>query len=618
MAQEHYIDGKLVPPPQNNDSVSISINFEPNDTEVQVSSTDFDWINENYDTLLSRFQSGTTGGLGILEGVKHEIFNKENGSTLKVFSGFIDLSTADWDKDKVSAKSSELGSLDWLTEVGDGFNFEDLYEEKILTDADKVFVPYIINSIPNYKDIMIANLTLVFISQEIEGVVADTAKALGKAPTLLDTPSGIIELIGTILYFLAFFATLLKLLLDLIDLIIQRVKYVASMSVNTLLEAGCKKLGFQYKSPLLQSAPYNTLHIIPECQAAPITQTDNKIKGFLNGNVIEQTGYYKGTFSDLIRGLQELFNLRVFIANNTLNLVPYQKPLVSATFTLPPYDITKWRTNASEFVANHILSFQIDQVDGNTIDQWAGTNVQSTLTPINLVDRRKNLMKGVRKIQIPFARAYSKTELTIIEEVVDVYLNIIGPLIGAFVEVANGAIKTINQITKKINKVIDKLDSLGIKIKFEIPTINLIEYTPLQDLIDNRIGMLILEKDMIGVPKVALLDVGATERDTKISTNNGTYLNASYLWQNFYKDLSFAPTANTAQRYVYEWPNVEMNLTEVQSVLNEGLVKKPDGKVVEVVSCEWNSSTKLANFVIKERKIFTNNLKETIYEPSGN
>jgi len=618
MAQEHYIDGKLVPPPQNNDSVSISINFEPNDTEVQVSSTDFDWINENYDTLLSRFQSGTTGGLGILEGVKHEIFNKENGSTLKVFSGFIDLSTADWDKDKVSAKSSELGSLDWLTEVGDGFNFEDLYEEKILTDADKVFVPYIINSIPNYKDIMIANLTLVFILVEVERTIKDSTEATAKAPTVIDSASGIIELIGTIIYFVLLLVTVVRLLLDLVDLIIQRVKYVASMSVNTLLEAGCKKLGYQYKSPLLQSAPFNTLHIIPECQAPPITQTSNKIKGYLTGNVVEQTGYFKGTFSDLIRGLQEMFNLRVFIANNTLNLVPYQKPLVSATFTLPPYDITKWRTNASEFVANHILSFQTDQVDGNTIDQWAGTNVQSTLTPVNLVDRRKSLMKGVRKIQIPFARAYAKTELTVVEEVVDVFFNVLGLLLGGLVSIINAAIEAVNQITKLINKVIDKLDSLGIKINFQIQSIDPVEYTPLQDLIDNRIGMLILEKDMIGVPKVALLDVGATERDTKISTNNGTYLNASYLWQNFYKDLSFAPTANTAQRYVYEWPNVEMNLTEVQSVLNEGLVKKPDGKVVEVVSCEWNSSTKLANFVIKERKIFTNNLKETIYEPSGN
>jgi hypothetical protein len=618
MAQEHYIDGKLVPPPQNNDSVSISINFEPNDTEVQVSSTDFDWINENYDTLLSRFQSGTTGGLGILEGVKHEIFNKENGSTLKVFSGFIDLSTADWDKDKVSAKSSELGSLDWLTEVGDGFNFEDLYEEKILTDADKVFVPYIINSIPNYKDIMIANLTLVFILVEVQRTIKDATEATAKAPTVIDSASGIIELIGTIIYFVLLLVTVVRLLLDLVDLIIQRVKYVASMSVNRLLEAGCQKLGFQYKSTLLQSAPYNTLHIIPECQAPPITQTSNKIKGYLTGNVVEQTGYFKGTFSDLIRGLQEMFNLRVFISNNTLNLVPYQKPLVSATFTLPPYDITKWRTNASEFVANHILSFQTDQVDGNTIDQWAGTNVQSTLTPVNLVDRRKSLMKGVRKIQIPFARAYAKTELTVVEEVVDVFFNVLGLLLGGLVSIINAAIEAVNQITKLINKVIDKLDSLGIKINFQIQSIDPVEYTPLEDLIDNRIGMLILEKDMIGVPKVALLDVGATERDTKISTNNGTYLNASYLWQNFYKDLSFAPTANTAQRYVYEWPNVEMNLTEVQNVLNEGLVKKPDGKVVEVVSCEWNSSTKLANFVIKERKIFTNNLKETIYEPSGN
>lgn len=620
MKIDHYIQGQLqITPPENNADASIEINFEPNDTETVFSISDFKWLNQSKDLLYSYFVGGTTGGNGILEGVEHKIEIHENGTTLKVFNGFVDLTTASWERNAVTATSTPIGSIDWLNEVADGFDFQTLYDEKLITNADKVFIPYVINSIPNYKDIMIINLSLVTINLSLEELLNDLFMKTAEGTTVIDTAGGIIGVIFKIIWGILLLVSIVKLLLDLFDLVIQRIKYVAAMSVNTLLTAACQKLGYNFQSPLLQSNPFDRLYIIPQTQAPPLSQIDERIKGYLSGKVTEQTGYYKGTFGDLLRALQLMFNLRIAADDNTLKLLPYQKPLVSATFTLPRYDTSKhnFRTNADIFIANNTLSFQTDQTDGNTIDQWEGTNVQSQLNPKTVADKRKTLFKGLNRVSIPFARAYRKNDLTGVEKVAEVLIKPIGKVIGTLVTTTNKIVDSINVVIDKINNLKDKLKSVGVKIKFDIPNINRLKNPRIASLITSRIGMLLLEKDMIGVDKIALVDIGDEDIKNKISLDNDTYVRASYLWNNHYQDASFAPTKNTAQRYIYEWNNVEMNLQDVINVQNEGLVKKPTGEVLEVVSCKWNISTRLANFVVKERKVYSTNIIETITEPSG-
>ena len=60
-----------------------------------------------------------------------------------------------------------------------------------------------------------------------------------------------------------------------------------------------------------------------------------------------------------------------------------------------------------------------------------------------------------------------------------------------------------------------------------------------------------------------------------------------------------------------------MNLNDVLTVMNEGNVRFKN-KIMEVVSCSWNSGSRLADFVVNERKNYTTNLVETLTEPDGN
>lgn len=614
-----YINNRKVNNPINNDDVALEINFQPGDNDVSLSTFSFEWAENEAKILTDYLKNGVSGGRGVTMGLPHRREIVENGKILNVLDGYIDLASAQWDRDLVTADTKEKAGLEWVTEVADGIDFQTLYNQGFLTDNDKVFVPYVISSVPNYKDIMITTLTLVsigiWIKQSVKEITADGLKVA----TIIDSLGGIIGTIAAIIYAIFLVISIVKLILDLVALVISRVKYAASMSVNRQIEAACNYLGLKYSSAILQDTTFNRLHIIPEAFAPPVTQADDRIKGYLFGNKIEQTGYYTGTFGDLLRRITGMFNLRIVSSAKGLELLPMLKPLTSANFTIPDYYIPQFTTNASNLVSNIQLRFETDMVDLNTIDNYKGTIMQAQLAHPSLskAERKLQLLKGFNQVSFGFSRAIRKEKLTQPEEALDTLLDVIGAVVGALIKAANAVIGVVNQIMEKLRNVKRVLGRIGIDIKVDFDPVPTLDDPNLGDIIDNRIGMMLLDKDQIGNAKIVLLDVNADMKKTKISVDNNAQLNALNLYNVFHKSKSFAPGKESAQRYIYNVPKVEMNLNDVLTVMDEGNVRFKN-KIMEVVSCSWNSGSRLADFVVKERKNYTTNLVETLTEPDGN
>ena len=614
-----YINGVKVNNPVNNDDVSLEINFQPGDNDVSLSTFSFEWAENEAKILTDYLKNGVSGGKGITMGLPHRREIVENGKTLNVLDGYIDLASAQWDRDFVTADTKERAGLEWVTEVADGIDFQTLYQKGFLTDNDKVFVPYVISSVPNYKDIMITTLTLVSIGIWIKQSVKEITAEGTKLSTIIDALGGIIGLIAAIIYAIFLVISIVKLILDLVALVISRVKYAASMSVNRQIEAACNYLGLKYSSAILQDTTFNRLHIIPEAFAAPVTQADDRIKGYLFGNKIEQTGYYTGTFGDLLRRITGMFNLRIVSSAKGLELLPMLKPLTSANFTIPDYYIPQFTTNASNLVSNLELRFETDMVDLNTIDNYKGTIMQAQLSHPRLskAERKLQLLKGFNQVSFGFSRAIRKEKLTQPEEALDTLLDVIGAVVGALIKAANAVIGLVNKIMEKLRNVKRVLGRIGIDIKVDFDPVPTLDDPNLGDIIENRIGMMLLDKDQIGNAKIVLLNVNSDMRKTKIAVDNNAQLNALNLYNVFHKSKSFAPGKESAQRYIYNVPKVEMNLNDVLTVMDEGNVRFKN-KIMEVVSCSWNSGSRLADFVVKERKNYTTNLVETLTEPDGN
>ena len=269
-------------------------------------------------------------------------------------------------------------------------------------------------------------------------------------------------------------------------------------------------------------------------------------------------------------------------------------------------------------VSNYNIIFRYDSNDRNTIDNWTGNNVTSFLDITNSTDKRLRLTKGFRQVSIPFARATRKESLNTMEEIMDAILEGLDPLIGVLIAIANAAITIINAIFAFIEEINSKLKVIGISISLNLPELQIIEDPKLGELLDNRIGMMVLESDFITVPKFLLLDVDENSPEkTKLSNDNVTKVTALNLYNEFHFTNSFAPSKKSAQRIRLNYDKVEMNLLEFQKIEQEGLVKLPDGTIAEVISCQYNPSTRLGNFKIEQRKLYANNLSETIKQGEG-
>lgn len=616
MKQIHYLNGKIVNPPGNHEEISLQINFDNDNEDRQINVSSFEWLEAEAATLLSIFQGGLTGGTGVFEGVPHKLSVEENGQSLEFFDGYVNLRDALYDRDKITADSIARANIDWLNDIGDSFSFEYLAHKGIIDSDDYIFVPYCLGSVPNYNDTMIVILTMFFIITELKSIIADITKSLGEIATVIDTAGGIIGLVTKIVYAIAMIATMVTLILDLVSLIIGLVKYKPAMMVNKLMEKGCEYLGLTYSSPVLQSATWSKLCVIPESYNNPADQSDNRLKGFFKPDRKRQTGYYRGSFSDLIRELTTAFNLRVKISNGELSLVE-KKISTAARFRLQNYYNPVFRTNANDIISNYVLSFQTDTTDKQTIQNWQGTNVQVSLEPISVTNKDLRLTKGLDSKLIGFARAKTKTELEVPEEVADTLLDVIGGTLGVLINVANAAIVPVNAAIRTLNKVKKALAVVGVKIKVAFQELGKLTDPELGELIDGRLSMMLIETDIIGEPKLALVNTYADEKATRLAVENATHLNAKYLYENFHANNSFAPSTETAQRYILEYEDVEMSLIDVKNVIEDRAVRLPSGETAEVSSCDWNPSTRKAKFVLRKKQIYTNNLKEVIIEPQG-
>ena len=617
MKQIHYIQGKLVLPPKNYQDVYLQGNKDNDGLEVATTVQTFEWINEEAAILKSIFQNGVSGGQGLLSGVPHIIKLVEDGTTITIFNGYIDLQTARFDQDLVIADSVPRLSIEWLDQVADSINFETLWDSGLIPRTKIVFVPYVLNSIPNYKDLMIVSLTTTFITLSLQKQTSTIIALAPEIASIIAAPSGVFRLISEVLYTITLLISVFVLINDLIDLIIQQVKYKPAMSLNTHILAACQALGVKYESDILTSPELVNLHIIPASYANPEAQSDNRIQGFLQGNPNEQTGYYKGTFGDLLREIRELFNLRIVFRSNTLHIERRTKTN-KATFTLPSHYNPKFETNASEFVSNYEISFAYDTTERTTIDQWTGNNVQVMLEyKIAPIDGQLRLLKGLNRISTRFSRGFAKTKLTQPEKAINGFLRVSQKALGALVTVVNGATKVINKVLDAIDKIVRVLNNLGANIEFEPDRPKKIEKKK-DTIIDNRLGMLSLENDYFAVDKLVILDVNADPIKTKVSQLNALVLDAENIYRAFHQDASFDPSnSENAQRFIYNYENVEMNLTEFDQVIKDGAVKLPDGTVCEVISYEYNAEDRLANFVIEEKKIYTNNVVSRIIKPTG-
>lgn len=619
----HYLNNALAPPPEGWETQELELSFE-NDTTTASIRTDggFTFMAENAKLLNDWRKAGLAGGVGLFEGPPYRVETCDNPAQV-VMDGCLKMTSAQtrFSCDKVQTSVEEKKTIDWLRNRADSFSFATLADLGLITTADYIAVPYVVSTIPNYTQMALLSVAMVQVIKELEETVkrigdiltdlsGDTTSAAATSGLTLATPAAdVIKVEILIVYLLAIIVALILLILQIIDSLIQPLKYKYGMKLPTLFSKATSYLGVGFTSSILQTAPYKDLVVIPKKISF---ETDPSFLGNFFGNTFSRRlyddtlnpaafGYYEGTFGDLIREFRTYFNAKTDMINGVLVFERRDFIQSAAAITLPPASSEApfshpYGTNASELTRSYLISYALDDAEDNTYDDYTGQSCEMILDPVAVTNQLNLLFEGITEKRFNLARVRRKTKFTIIEQVFQFFYNIISTVYNAIANFFNTIIGAINGI----------ISAIAAFISIPLPTIPSLPLMP-PNIINQRIGAMLISTDFFGVPKVFV----ATSTG-HVDPNNQSYTSAKTLSDRFHYVNYAIDTVNGDHNQYLTFHELEIPFccSDFIKLKVNNLVTTSDGKIGRVDSLRWNPHLNIAiiNYRVKEK--FTNNLTQ--------
>jgi len=625
MKARFFIDGQEIVEPNNYQELSLDLNFDKDNPKAQVTINQWELgVGSRTDALdgVKLATDHINGDFGVVEG---QSFMIKVGSDV-VFNGYFDLWGSIVSCDNITAEAFEQGGIDWLNENAE-FTFEYLGEGLNNGDAGKILhtdfipIPYIISEIPDLKDLMLTTLTItstvIILIDQIQTLIEHIA-GLINVFQILDLVKAVLRaafIVGLVIQ-------LIKLSKQAFNLIIQPFKYHYGMNVLLMCQKAAEYLGKNFTCPILET-DFKHLVILPEKYQQIQNTTNDGVFGLLNANSVNEKGYYKGTFGDLLRQLKIMFKAKIFVTDTDIHLVredqlPSEFTPAVSDYSIPDVEIDEYRFNRDDFYSNYLIDFAIDQNDKNTINEYEGTAIQIQTVP-KTQRTQKTLTKGIIQNNIQFALGKRKTELTRPEKLFKRFFKIFDALLGSVIKIVNRARKVMNSILKTLNKIIKTIRAVGINWRPKIQLLKPIKLNQLEDLITDRINMLKMENDFITVPKMLLVEEKLSPSKNHLLPDNETKLSAEYLWNNYHNISSFDEVeySETNQYLIYETPEIPFTCKDYLSVKNKNTITSPDGNKGRIDSLEWNPIKETAVIKYRINNIYLSNLKTEKLIPNG-
>ena len=629
MITRFYLNGLEINEPINYGELEIEIDNTGENITQNVTLTEFQFgvgdgrfANDGKNIIDNHRKQGLSGGVGITEGLPYKIVIDDlKGTQITIFDGYIDTGRATYSDGIITANAIEKANVDWLNSVADSFTFEYLFSIAAFSSSEFIAVPYCKSAKQNAFETLIAITTIYMLTLELIKTIKDVADAVTDSGNPFTTANGIIKVILMIVYIIILIISLLKIIIDTYNHLIQPVKYHLAMNVKRQLEIGCAHLGLTFKSSIFD-AEFKDMVIMPEKYNIKEDNTGllKNISGYFTANKNEQVGYYKGTFGDLLRDLKTMFNAKIYVDNDILYFERSNFNIGVTSYQIPNIDNGEFTLNIDDLKSNYLLKFETDIGDRNTIKEYKGTSYQAITTPIAVNEQNLVLLEGLKYVNIPFALGKRKTNLTNIERVLKVFFDAFGTVLNALADAINAIIGVINDLIEAINELIDKLSNIGINLDFDLPTIPLIEFPNILNLIANRIDMLKMEGDFVNVKKVLLVAETGDDKFNKLLEENESVLSARHLYQNYHYLNNFVPSANNPnggqyiRKNIAKMPITFSNFVELRKTLT---AYAPSGNLCEIEKLKFNPTKEIASISYKENQLYTNNLSIKFLEPDG-
>lgn len=593
----------------------ITDGIPTNPSDLRGLKINMDWLNRKAEASISidrlsfdgaegsriraKFLSGKNGGVGAFEGVPHNIEVGDIGNPAGVFEGYLDFT----DKPKffdvcgIEVSFKKKQSIDWLTERADSFSYRYLESIGVVKQTDFTDVPYVINYIPDGTQLILLAISTYVLTKEL----IENIKALsGRITDLTEaaTPNigvsvgfgggqvtsysigkiigAALKLIAQIAYLAAIVFAMVELTKQIIEELMPPKRFHKAIEVYLLFLRACEFLNLELDSDLLEALTGPKKFVIMPRKNHRGGERPTGADSSFRETGVPTANSVLDTFGGVIRTFKAYFNADFKIVNGVFGFARKDLFRVQSSFVIPATltnqekKINENGFNTDEMKANYNINYRYDGYDLNTTDNTNGLAFQSIISPKNTTNPELTNLKGIEKVDIPFALPLRKNKLTAIEEIVKVFATLADAITG----------------------------QLGNPQGFS-------------GKIDARVGAMHLSSHFTGVPKIIVMNGGNLAKDQR------NILSAERLWNEFHFINSFAPievngVLHHNQYKLFEKQEIPFCFEDFVTLLGNNLVTTEDGQNAEVELLEWFTWQNKATISYRVNEIYDENFEITI------
>ena len=381
------LDGVKQNAPLEWEDIKIVADYQNNSIQPSLAIEEFSFPLESRDSINKWISDGLSNGVGIFEGMPFQLTLFNNQQVEEDFKAFLDFTNGykDFPQDgKVDVSVIKDDSLDNFFEQVEGITYGYLESIGVITSADYVKVPYLVEKKFNMFEILMSSVVLYLMVKELAEGVEKLANAIADVVGLSlfigtgSTALGVVVMtILKAILILAYVAILalavVELSKTLFETLLPRKRDHLAIPLRTLLKSVCTHFGYGFVSPI------NFLDEVLFLPSNP--NTDEKtLAGFISVTKGTQSGIpnvfdYGYKCNELFTIAKDLFNAKFTIVNGEVHFRSRNDPywLQQSTWSLPDVLLDTKQYNTEEIKPERLLTFRIDQQDEWTIDNYLGT-----------------------------------------------------------------------------------------------------------------------------------------------------------------------------------------------------------------------------------------------------
>lgn len=567
---KHIINGnQSKSKPLNNETLGVSIDFD-NSEGVNVDFDKITWRGEDAEDIIN-FRSSSFGSFVGMP------YNMQVGSTTlpDLFFDLRNYKQIGCNEVEVGIKFKE--QRDWLIREASSLQIARLEDENKFLLSDFVNIPYNRNYLPDGMEVLMLSVSTYLMAKELATFIKETqltvdtavAAVSGVSPAMV--AQAIFNAITRIAYFVALVVAIIKLIKSILENLYSLTRHHTAIKLSSVFRVGCDYLGLTFDSTIFNQSPWREMVLMP-------SETERGRYNVASLNPAspkrQDVGVY--FFGEFIDTMRQMFNADFRIRNGVFKFERWDWWANSSTYVVPSNwtnqdrMLNEFTDNADEFVGGYTLAFNFDIKDQNTYDNYNGTVYDIITTTPTYLTGYQNI-GGAKLIDLPFARATRKNELTNFEKVLKVLLGVVDAITNVL---------TLGNGTNFVAQM------------------------------NNRIGNLHLSDHFTDMPKIVIMNSDFT----KLAP---TQITAKMLWDNFHFINSFKTINGKHNQWEIYTVGGRFCETDFVSLLNNNFATDAQGNLIKVLNISWTIEEDQATITYAVNRQYTTNLTQTFIESSN-